>query len=71
MVITISVYHRILKFHELWVEFGKGKDLKYIPVHRIVSNFGVMSASALPSFHALTGCDTTLSIFCKKQKDLL
>ena len=67
MVITISVYHRILKLHELWVEFGKGKDLKYIPVHRIVSNLGAMSGSAIP-FHALTGCDTTSSIFGKNKK---
>ena len=30
------------------------------------------NVSKRPSFfHALTGCDTTLSIFGKKQKDLL
>ena len=68
MVITISVCHRILKLHELWVEFGKGKDLKYIPVHRIVSNLGAMSGSAIPFFHALTGFDTTSSIFGKNKK---
>ena len=53
--------------HELWVEFGKEKDLKYIVVHRIESNLGVMSASALPFFHALSGCDTTSSIFVKSK----
>ena len=54
--------------HELWVEFGKGKDLKHIPVHRIVSNLGAMSANTLPFFHAPTGCDTTSSIFGKSKK---
>ena len=68
MVITISVYYRILKLQELWVEFRKGKDLNNIPVHRIVSNLGAMSTSALPFFHALTGCDTTSSIFGKNKK---
>ena len=50
------------------MEFWKGKDLKIIALQRIVSNFGVMSASALPFFHALSGYDTTSSIFgkCKK-----
>ena len=63
MVITISICHRILKLHELWLEFSKGKDLNNIPIHRIVSNLGAMSTSVLPFFHALTGCDTTSSMF--------
>ena len=36
--LVVSAYHRIPKLHELWVEFGKGKDLKYIAVRRILSN---------------------------------
>ena len=67
MVITISVYHRIFKLYELWVEFSKGKDLNNA-IHRIVSNLGAMSGSAIPFFHALTGCDTTSSIFGKNKK---
>ena len=67
VVIAISVYCRIPSLHELWVQLGKGKDLKYIAVHRIASNLGVMSASALPSFHALSGCNTTSSIFGKSK----
>ena len=63
MVITISVYHQTFKLYELWVEFTKGKDLNNIAIHRIVSNLGAMLGSALPFFHALTGCDTTSSIF--------
>ena len=68
LVIAISVYHRIPNLHELWAKFGKGKNLKYIPVHRIASNLGVMSASALSLFHALSGYDTTSSIFGKSKK---
>ena len=52
------------------MEFRKEKDLKYITVHRIASNLGVMSASALlfSSFYALSGCDTASSIFGKSKK---
>ena len=32
------------------------------------SNYGVMSASALPFFYALSGYDTASSIFGKKKK---
>ena len=32
------------------------------------SNYGVMSASSLPLFHALSGYDTTSSIFGKSKK---
>ena len=40
--------------HELWVEFGKEKNLIYIAV--------------LSFFHTLSGCDTTSSIFGKSKK---
>ena len=32
------------------------------------SNYGVMSAGALPFFHALSGCDTTSSIIGKPKR---
>ena len=42
--------------------------MKYIAVHRIASNFGVMPASARTIFHVRSGCDTTLLIFGKSKK---
>ena len=66
--IAISVYHCIPDLHELWVEFGRGKDLKYITVYRIPSNYGVMSTSALPFFHVLSVYDTTSLISGKSKK---
>ena len=68
VIIAISVYHHITNLRELWVALGKGKDLKYIAVHRIASNLGVMSASVLSFFHSLSDCDTTSSIFGKSPK---
>ncbi len=43
---------------KLWVAFGTGKNLRYIPVHEIASALGPEKAMALPVFHAFTGCDT-------------
>ena len=39
---------------EVWVTFGSGKNMRYIPAHPL----GTDKVSALPVFHALTGCDT-------------
>ena len=36
VIAVVSVCHQISNFHELWVKFRKGKDLKYIVVQRIV-----------------------------------
>lgn len=67
-VIVIWGYHFTPNLHELWVEFGKRKDLKYIAGHKIASNLGVMPASALLFFHALNVYDTTTSSLFGKSK---
>ena len=43
---------------EVWVTFGSGKNMRYIPAHIVAKPLGTDKASALPVFHALTGCDT-------------
>ena len=52
-----------LQISELWIEFGVGKHYHFIPAHLVALNMGPEKASALPFFHALTGCDTA-SAFC-------
>ena len=52
-----------LQISELWIEFGIGKHYRFIPAHLVALSMGPEKASALPFFHALTGCDTT-SAFC-------
>ena len=44
---------------EFWVGFGRGKNLRDIPIHDICSDLGPSRSVALPLFHAITGCDTT------------
>ena len=46
---------------EIWVPFGVGNYLSYIPAHQIVSQLRSRPASALPNFHAFTGCDAVSS----------
>ena len=41
-----------------------GKDgRRYIPVHDLCSSLSHITCQNLPSFHALTGCDTTSTFF--------
>ena len=56
-----------LQLSELWLEFGVGKSYRVIPAHSIAIKIGSEKASALPFFHAFTGCDTT-SAFASRGK---
>ena len=47
-----------LNVSELWIAFGVGKNFRYIRTHSIAMAMGPEKASALPFFHAVTGCDT-------------
>ena len=53
---------------QLWIAFGTGKHLRYIPAHEIATSLGAEKAQALPMFHAFTGCDTVSSFAGKGKK---
>ena len=53
---------------EIWVAFGTGKHLRYIPAHDIAKELGSEKARALPMFHAFTGCDTVSSFAGRGKK---
>ena len=57
VTITVSVIPSI-DITELWVAFGTGHHLRYIPVHSIALSLGAVKSKVLPMFHAYTGCDT-------------
>ena len=46
---------------EIWVAFGTGKHLRYIPAHDIAKELGYEKALSLPMFHVYTGYDTVSS----------
>jgi hypothetical protein len=60
MVIGIACVKE-LTLDSLWVAFGVGKHFRYLALHEIASMLGPERATALPLFHALTGCDTVSS----------
>lgn len=68
VVIGVSVMQHLKDLCELWIAFGCGKNLRYIPVHTIAQQLGNARSSALPVFHSLTGCDTVSSLYGKGKK---
>ena len=53
---------------EIWVAFGTGKHLRYIPAHDIAKELGCEKALSLPMFHAFTGCNTVSSFAGREKK---
>lgn len=51
----------------MWVTFGNGAKVRWIPVHELVNAIGLLRSSAILFFHAFTGCDT-ISAFRGKGK---
>eukprot|EP00794_Sanderia_malayensis_P010250 gene10250-11304_t len=66
VIIAIAKF-TFLALDELWIEFGAGKNRRWIPIHRIVEALGEEKCSALLYWHAFTGCDT-VSSFAGKGK---
>ena len=51
-----------LELEELNVTFGRGKDHKIIPIHRISNTLGIEKCTSILLFHSLTGCDSTAAL---------
>ena len=57
VVIAVAV-SRIFQNCEVWVAFGHGNKLRYIPCHLIANALGTDASCGLLFFHAVSGCDT-------------
>lgn len=70
LVIGISVLSSLqnLGLENLWIDFGQGKNQRWIPVHDINSALGSEKAAGLPFFHAFTGCDVVSAFRGKGKK---
>lgn len=66
VVLAVTAAQR-LNITELWVAFGTGKSFRYLAAHEIAKALGPDRCTALPVFHAFTGCDT-VSSFCGRGK---
>lgn len=57
-----------LDVEEMWIAFGTAKSFRHIPAHEIARSLGPSKSTALPVFHAYTGCDTVSSFSTKGKK---
>jgi len=63
VVILAIAFAKKLEVEELWVAFGIGKYLPYLPIHKIASSLTTQKCEGLPFLHALTGCDTVIFLW--------
>ena len=66
--VAAAAYKRMKGLTELWVEMGKGKHIKFLPVHEISSTLGPLKSIAVPFFHSISGCDDTSGVSGKGKK---
>ena len=50
VIIATVAFLKILSVKELWIEFGKGKSIKIIPVHETASHLGQLASTGLTFF---------------------
>lgn len=59
-VLVLATYvFSSLSCDEMWMRTGVKDKLRFIPIHTLKQKLGSLLCSLLPTFHALTGCDTT------------
>ena len=68
-IVVISFYIFCdLKIDQLWIEYGCGKNGRFLPVHNYVKLLGEENCRALPFRCARTGCNTVSSFFRRGKK---
>lgn len=70
VVIGIAVLKSLkeLGLEKMWIDFGKGANLRWIPVHEVVNTIGPEKASGISLVHAFTGCDVVSAFRGKGKK---
>ena len=63
VVIATAHFNSIPGLEELWITFGRGNSIQYIPVHRIANHLGPDRCRGLLGFHSLTGCDSNSAFY--------
>ena len=58
MVVLAIAVSIVLQHCDIWVAFGNGSKLRFIPCHLIAAKLGNDGSWGLLLMHALSGCDT-------------
>ena len=53
---------------DIWVAFGSGKNFQNFSINKICGSLGQARCTALPMYHAFSGCDTTSQFLGKGKK---
>ena len=67
LVLAIAAVQQ-LSIDELWIAFGSGKSLRYLPAHEMAGALGPERCIALPFVHAFSGCDMVSSFAGRGKK---
>ncbi|KAJ8381282.1 hypothetical protein SKAU_G00020600 [Synaphobranchus kaupii] len=59
LVIAVSVLPTLqeLGVQQLWIAFGQGRNLRWIPIHELLLSVGLQKSKGILFFHAFTGCN--------------
>lgn len=71
IVIIIGVFFALLSKCsdiDIWVAFGSGKNFQNFSINKICGSLGQARCTALPMYHAFSGCDTTSQFLGKGKK---
>ena len=71
VVIVIGLFHKLHRMYEdmdIWIKFGVGKNLTHFSINALCISLQERKSSAMPIFHAFTGCDTTSAFSGKGKK---
>ena len=63
-VAALCVYaYNMINTQQLWFRTGVKDKLRFLPVHGLAEKLGEDLCRLIPSFHALTGCDSTSALY--------
>ena len=70
LVVAVNVFEALKDagLETLWVEFGQGQSIRWLPIHDTVVNLGPEKASGILFFHAFPGCDVVSAFRGKRKK---
>ena len=63
-IAALCVYAcNMINAQQLWFRTGVKDKLRFLPAHRLAEKLGEDLCRLIPSFHALTGCDSTSTLY--------
>ena len=62
VVITITLFYK-LDLEELWIKFGTGVNLEWLPIQEYAENLRKSICQAMPLWFAFTRCNTVSAFF--------